>query len=133
MYKKFEDAYRLHVLPILKSLAQEYHDDSQGSFDLQTVSMIDAGTKVSKELKLSKELKEVQGVLTTLLGRDTLQKVTNHLLTSPPGSTRNRPSIKGMERPSIKGSERQSIKGSERPSAKGMDRGFTGFTINKAL
>ena len=57
--KKFEDAYRLHISPVLKNQDQDHDNISE-------VSII-PDSKLEKELKLQKGLKEVHEVLNAML------------------------------------------------------------------
>lgn len=59
MYKKFEDAYKTHSLPLLREIHKEYADDDEAS--------IIEEDKQTKELKLQKGLKELEQVLSVLL------------------------------------------------------------------
>lgn len=58
--KKFQDAYRLHVLPVIKTVHKEFLADDEGS-------LLDAESNIEKELKLSKGLNELAENLSKLV------------------------------------------------------------------
>lgn len=59
LYKKFEDAYKTHVVPLLKEISKEYADDEE-------VSIMEED-KDAKDFKLQKGLKELEKVLSILV------------------------------------------------------------------